>query len=214
MEHQQEESCVPPGFRFHPTEEELVGYYLARKVAAQTIDLDIIQEVDLYRIEPWDLQDRCVGGKGGRGARQVAEDEQSSSELYFFSFKDRKYPSGTRTNRATAAGEEGWVVCRAFQKTTPNQRPSYIFPAYAATPGLGSYYDARPWLHGRGDDLPYLQSAAGATGAGGLGFPSQDVNYSSEDLLDSKQSLFGNIPQLIESPPATALLGCGDDAVL
>ena len=54
--HQQEESCVPPGFRFHPTEEELVGYYLARKVAAQTIDLDIIQEVDLYRIEPWDLQ--------------------------------------------------------------------------------------------------------------------------------------------------------------
>ncbi|XBJ06410.1 hypothetical protein VPH35_025038 [Triticum aestivum] len=261
MEHQQEESCVPPGFRFHPTEEELVGYYLARKVAAQTIDLDIIQEVDLYRIEPWDLQDRCVGGKGGRGARQVAEDEQSSSEWYFFSFKDRKYPSGTRTNRATAAGfwkatgrdkpvtssrsrgvigmrktlvfyqgrapngrktdwiiheyrlqtsehaptqEEGWVVCRAFQKPTPNQRPSYIFPAYA---------DARPWLHIQGGgDLHYLQSGTGA--AGGLGFPSQDVNYSSEDLLDSKQSLFGNIPQLIESPPATALLGCGDDAVL
>ncbi|VAH39484.1 unnamed protein product [Triticum turgidum subsp. durum] len=114
MEHQQEESCVPPGFRFHPTEEELVGYYLARKVAAQTIDLDIIQEVDLYRIEPWDLQDRCVGGKGGRGARQVAEDEQSSSELYFFSFKDRKYPSGTRTNRATAAG---------FWKATGRDKP-------------------------------------------------------------------------------------------
>jgi hypothetical protein len=50
-------ACVPPGFRFHPTEEELVGYYLARKVASQKIDdLDIIREVDLYRIEPWDLQ--------------------------------------------------------------------------------------------------------------------------------------------------------------
>ena len=47
---------MPPGFRFHPTEEELVGYYLARKVATQKIDLDIIREVDLYRIEPWDLQ--------------------------------------------------------------------------------------------------------------------------------------------------------------
>lgn len=47
---------MPPGFRFHPTEEELVGYYLARKVASQKIDLDIIREVDLYRIEPWDLQ--------------------------------------------------------------------------------------------------------------------------------------------------------------
>jgi hypothetical protein len=56
MAQHQEESCVPPGFRFHPTEEELVGYYLARKVASQKIDLDIIQEVDLYRIEPWDLQ--------------------------------------------------------------------------------------------------------------------------------------------------------------
>ena len=55
---QQEESCLPPGFRFHPTEEELIGYYLARKVASQKIDLDIIQEVDLYRIEPWDLQGR------------------------------------------------------------------------------------------------------------------------------------------------------------
>ena len=51
-----ESPCVPPGFRFHPTEEELVGYYLARKVASQKIDLDIIQELDLYRIEPWDLQ--------------------------------------------------------------------------------------------------------------------------------------------------------------
>jgi hypothetical protein len=54
----EESSCntVPPGFRFHPTEEELVGYYLARKVTSHKIDLDIIQEVDLYRIEPWDLQ--------------------------------------------------------------------------------------------------------------------------------------------------------------
>lgn len=50
------ESCVPPGFRFHPTDEELVGYYLRKKVASQKIDLDVIREIDLYRIEPWDLQ--------------------------------------------------------------------------------------------------------------------------------------------------------------
>lgn len=47
---------VPPGFRFHPTEEELVDYYLRRKVSARRIDVDIIKEIDLYKIEPWDLQ--------------------------------------------------------------------------------------------------------------------------------------------------------------
>ena len=47
--------AVPPGFRFHPTDEELVGYYLKKKVASQKIDLDVIRDIDLYRIEPWDL---------------------------------------------------------------------------------------------------------------------------------------------------------------
>lgn len=50
------DSCVPPGFRFHPTDGELVGYYLRKKVASHKIDLDVIKEIDLYRIEPWDLQ--------------------------------------------------------------------------------------------------------------------------------------------------------------
>ncbi|KAK7309339.1 hypothetical protein RJT34_05979 [Clitoria ternatea] len=86
------ESCVPPGFRFHPTDEELVGYYLRKKIASQKIDLDVIREIDLYRIEPWDLTERC----------RIGYEEQN--EWYFFSHKDKKYPTGTRTNRATMAG--------------------------------------------------------------------------------------------------------------
>ncbi|XP_062102541.1 NAC domain-containing protein 37-like [Humulus lupulus] len=87
-----ESSSVPPGFRFHPTDEELVGYYLRKKVASQKIDLDVIRDIDLYRIEPWDLQERC----------RIGYEEQN--EWYFFSHKDKKYPTGTRTNRATMAG--------------------------------------------------------------------------------------------------------------
>lgn len=49
-------SRVPPGFRFHPTDEELVDYYLRKKVNSRRIDLDVIKDVDLYKIEPWDLQ--------------------------------------------------------------------------------------------------------------------------------------------------------------
>jgi hypothetical protein len=47
---------VPPGFRFHPTDEKLVDYYLRKKVAPEKIDLDVIKDVDLYKIVPWDLQ--------------------------------------------------------------------------------------------------------------------------------------------------------------
>nr|UBT01663.1 NAC transcription factor 59 [Litchi chinensis] len=86
------ESSVPPGFRFHPTEEELVGYYLKRKINYLKIDLDVIIDIDLYKMEPWEIEARC----------NLGYNEQN--EWYFFSHKDRKYPTGTRTNRATAAG--------------------------------------------------------------------------------------------------------------
>lgn len=46
---------MPPGFRFHPTDEELVIYYLKRKINGRTIELEIIPEIDLYKCEPWDL---------------------------------------------------------------------------------------------------------------------------------------------------------------
>ncbi|KAL7613999.1 NAC domain-containing protein 7 [Lactuca sativa] len=85
-------SHVPPGFRFHPTDEELVDYYLRKKINSRTIELDVIRDVDLYKIEPWDLQDLC----------RLGTEEQN--DWYFFSHKDKKYPTGSRTNRATAAG--------------------------------------------------------------------------------------------------------------
>ncbi|XP_015065776.1 NAC domain-containing protein 86-like isoform X1 [Solanum pennellii] len=82
---------LPPGFRFHPTDEELVAYYLKRKINAKEIELDIIPEVDLYKCEPWDLP-----GKSLLPSKDL--------EWYFFSPRDRKYPNGSRTNRATKAG--------------------------------------------------------------------------------------------------------------
>ncbi|KAJ8465803.1 hypothetical protein OPV22_028355 [Ensete ventricosum] len=83
---------VPPGFRFHPTDEELLLYYLRKKVSLEKFELEVVREVDLNKIEPWDLQERCGIGSAPQ------------NEWYFFSHKDRKYPTGSRTNRATGAG--------------------------------------------------------------------------------------------------------------
>ncbi|KAL6183347.1 hypothetical protein ACLB2K_044758 [Fragaria x ananassa] len=82
---------LPPGFRFHPTDEELVNYYLKRKIIGQEIELDIIPEVDLYKCEPWELAEKSFL-------------PSRDPEWYFFGPRDRKYPNGFRTNRATRAG--------------------------------------------------------------------------------------------------------------
>ncbi|KAH7857566.1 hypothetical protein Vadar_014070 [Vaccinium darrowii] len=82
---------LPPGFRFHPTDEELVNYYLKRKIHGQEIELDIIPEVDLYKCEPWELSEKSFL-------------PSRDPEWYFFGPRDRKYPNGFRTNRATRAG--------------------------------------------------------------------------------------------------------------
>ncbi|EHA8592157.1 NAC domain-containing protein 79 [Cocos nucifera] len=80
---------LPPGFRFHPTDEELVTHYLCQKVMDARFNARAIGEVDLYKSEPWDLP-----FKGRTG-------EKSG---YFFCLRDRKYPTGLKTNRATEAG--------------------------------------------------------------------------------------------------------------
>jgi hypothetical protein len=46
---------LPPGFRFHPTDEELVSYYLAKKVCNSSFAVHAIAEVDLNKCEPWEL---------------------------------------------------------------------------------------------------------------------------------------------------------------
>ncbi|KAI9071594.1 hypothetical protein K1719_046434 [Acacia pycnantha] len=46
---------LPPGFRFQPTDEELVKHYLCTKCASQPIAVPIIKEIDLYKFDPWQL---------------------------------------------------------------------------------------------------------------------------------------------------------------
>ena len=51
---------LPPGFRFHPTDVELLNYYLKRKVIGAPSHLKVISELDLYKYSPWDLPGICL----------------------------------------------------------------------------------------------------------------------------------------------------------
>lgn len=46
---------LPPGFRFNPTDEELMVNYLCPKVAGETSSFILIGDVDLYKHDPWVL---------------------------------------------------------------------------------------------------------------------------------------------------------------
>lgn len=47
---------LPPGFRFHPTDQELIIHYLKKKVSSsQTPIVSIIADIDLYKYNPWEL---------------------------------------------------------------------------------------------------------------------------------------------------------------
>lgn len=81
----------PPGFRFRPSDEEIVGFYLKNKVHGNKFEFDVIREIDLYKCEPWDLPEKSF-----LPSRDL--------EWYFFCPRDRKYPNGSRSNRATEAG--------------------------------------------------------------------------------------------------------------
>ncbi|KAL2506030.1 Protein CUP-SHAPED COTYLEDON 3 [Abeliophyllum distichum] len=106
------EQGLPPGFRFHPTDEELITFYLASKVFNGSFCGVEIAEVDLNRCEPWELPD--VAKMGER-------------EWYFFSLRDRKYPTGLRTNRATGAG---------YWKATGKDREVYSSASSGALLGM------------------------------------------------------------------------------
>ncbi|KAL1204837.1 NAC domain-containing protein 21/22 [Cardamine amara subsp. amara] len=83
------EANLPPGFRFHPRDDELICDYLMRRTVRSLYQPVVLIEVDLNKCEPWDIpQTARVGGR----------------EWYFYSQKDRKYATGQRTNRATATG--------------------------------------------------------------------------------------------------------------
>ncbi|KAF7105119.1 LOW QUALITY PROTEIN: hypothetical protein CFC21_105959 [Triticum aestivum] len=116
-----------PGFRFHPTEEELLEFYLKHHVTSSSKNhqvrapFDIIPTVHLYRHDPWDLP----------GLAAIA----SEREWYFFVPRDgaRKHAAGGRPSRTTergfwkATGSDRAVRCAADPKRLVGLKKTLVY---------------------------------------------------------------------------------------
>ncbi|KAK1382755.1 NAC domain-containing protein [Heracleum sosnowskyi] len=78
-----------PGFRFHPTEEELIEFYLKNTVEGKRLQYDVIGVLNIYAYDPWYLPELAKIGE---------------REWYFFVPRDTKHGSRGRPNRTTKHG--------------------------------------------------------------------------------------------------------------
>ncbi|KAK8914023.1 NAC transcription factor 25 [Platanthera zijinensis] len=111
----------PPGFRFHPTDQELITHYLMKKITATLPpSSSIIADIDLYKFNPWELPgtnylpayelytnlDFFFLYTNTQSTLILVSEKAvfGEGEWFFFSPRDRKYPNGVRPNRSAACG--------------------------------------------------------------------------------------------------------------
>ncbi|KAI3812127.1 hypothetical protein L1987_16833 [Smallanthus sonchifolius] len=78
-----------PGFRFHPTEEELLEFYLKKMVLGNNTCFEVIGFLNIYLHDPWILPELSKIGE---------------REWYFFVPRNKKHGNGGRPNRTTKNG--------------------------------------------------------------------------------------------------------------
>ncbi|KAJ4706779.1 putative NAC domain-containing protein [Melia azedarach] len=87
---------LPVGFKFQPSDEQLVGYYLFNKISGNPIPYidQIIRDIDLYDTkEPWEIWESF-------GGLTLEGDE----DLYFFTQLKKKGVNGSRIDRKVGSG--------------------------------------------------------------------------------------------------------------
>ncbi|GLT56851.1 hypothetical protein SLA2020_298660 [Shorea laevis] len=109
----------PPGFRFRPTDPELILHYLHNNILKKPLPCDKIQDVKLYDHNPDTLTELY---------KEYGED----SCWYFITARHKKYPNGQRPDRGTRDGVGYWKATGAdkkimFEGTLIGKKKSLVF---------------------------------------------------------------------------------------
>ncbi|XP_076894488.1 NAC domain-containing protein 104-like [Bidens hawaiensis] len=110
---------LPPGFRFSPTDEELVVHFLQRKVSIFPYHPHIIPDLDLHPYDPWDLDGKSYGGR---------------KKWYYYSRRTQ--------NRITTSGYwKSWgcdeqIVSSSSRKRNVGVKKYYVFHTGEAPEGV------------------------------------------------------------------------------
>lgn len=158
---------LPLGFRFHPKDEELVNHYLKNKMTGRIkSEVEVIPEIDVCKCEPWELPgtpilySSCLGMHlfdrnaifmwsfwlilvGGVEKSLIKSEDP---EWFFFAAKDRKYPSGNRSNRATkhgywkATGRDRVIRSSGGKGSVIGMKKTLVFHEGRAPKGVRTYW--------------------------------------------------------------------------
>ncbi|GFZ12638.1 NAC domain containing protein 42 [Actinidia rufa] len=133
-----------PGFRFHPTDEELVWFYLRRKVENKPLTIQLIKQVDIYKYDPWDLPTtgidkpiysstsgerdgrKCIGlkkslvyyrGSAGKGTKTEWMMHEFRLPTDHHDDKTTKHMDG----KSIAQEAEVWTLCRIMKRNSSSK---------------------------------------------------------------------------------------------
>ncbi|XP_010262496.1 PREDICTED: NAC domain-containing protein 21/22-like [Nelumbo nucifera] len=135
------EATLPPGFRFYPSDEELVCHYLYGKIAKGVVSKGTMVDVDLHICEPWQLPATSGYWKATGKDRPVFDPASRAivgmrKTLVFYR---NRAPNGIKTGwimhefrleNPHMPPKEDWVLCRVFYKGKGE---------HLTEPGLGNH---------------------------------------------------------------------------
>ncbi|KAL6616424.1 hypothetical protein ACP70R_038694 [Stipagrostis hirtigluma subsp. patula] len=204
---------LPPGYRFYPTEEELICFYLRNKLDGLRGDIErVIPVVDVYSVDPSQLpgihETLCGGGGGGGGAGEAGE------PWFYFCPRQEREARGGRPSRTTpsgywkAAGTPGLVF--SADRRAIGVKKTMVFYRGRAPSGAKTKWkmnEYRAIQYGGGTDGP-SSSSAHAPATAPINLPPQ---LRTEFSLCRLYTRSGSLRQFDRRPLAAATGGSGED---